>query len=186
MEQALLDGCRMGSRNAQKELYERLSGKMLGLCRRYIADNLEAEGVMVNGFLKVFDKINQFTGQGSFEGWVRRIMVNESLYYLRKNKTMYLEVDLDQIKSSGESELVSQDLLVDDLLTMVNNLPMGYRTVFNLFAIEGYSHKEIAKILEITPGTSKSQLSRARLILQKQIVQYDRIKENKSLEHGKA
>jgi len=185
-EQMLVEGCRKGDRKAQHELYERLSGKMLGLCRRYIHDFAEAEGVMVSGFMKVFSKIEQFHGDGSFEGWIRRIMVNESLYYLRKNKSMYLEVDITNADNEPDFEIAGQQLQASDLLAMVNELPMGYRAVFNLYAIEGYSHKEIGKMLEINVNTSKSQLSRARILLQKQLLKLQRIEDQNMEGYGKA
>lgn len=159
---------------------------MLGLCRRYIKDTNEAESVMITGFLKVFDKINQFSGQGSFEGWVRRIMVNESLLYLRKNKGMYIEVDIEYADLEPNYDLASSKLQAEDLLKLVNSLPVGYRTVFNMYAIEGYSHQEIAAKLQISENTSKSQLSRARKMLQKQILEKEAIWEEKRKRHGEA
>lgn len=184
--ESLINGCRKGHRQAQREVYEKLSPKMLGLCRRYIYDSNEAESVMITGFLKVFDKINQFSGEGSFEGWVRRIMVNESLLYLRKNKGMYIEVDIEYADLEPNYELASQQLQVEDLLKLVNSLPVGYRTVFNMYAIEGFSHHEIAEKLQISENTSKSQLSRARKLLQKQILEKEALWEEKLRNHGKA
>ena len=159
---------------------------MLGLCRRYIRDAGEAESVMITGFLKVFDKISQYSGEGSFEGWISRIMVNESLLYIRKNKGMYIEVDIEYADQQPNYELASQNLEADDLLKLVNNLPVGYRTVFNMYAIEGYSHQEIANSLQISESTSKSQLSRARKMLQKQIIEKEALWEEKLENHGKA
>ena len=159
---------------------------MLGLCRRYIKDGNEAESVMITGFLKVFDKIDQFSGEGSFEGWIRRIMVNESLLYIRKNKGMYIEVDIEYADLEPNYELASGQLQADDLLKMVNSLPVGYRTVFNMYAIEGYSHKEIADKLQVSENTSKSQLSRARKMLQKQLIEKEALLEEKLRNHGKA
>ena len=159
---------------------------MLGLCRRYIKDSNEAESVMITGFLKVFDKIDQFSGEGSFEGWVRRIMVNESLLYLRKNKGMYIEVDIEYADLEPNYDLASANLQTEDLLKLVNSLPVGYRTVFNMFAIEGYSHQEIANKLQISENTSKSQLSRARKMLQKQIIEKEAMWDENRRNHGKA
>jgi RNA polymerase sigma factor (sigma-70 family) len=184
--ESLINGCKHGQRQAQREVYEKLSPKMLGLCRRYIKDANEAESVMITGFLKVFDKINQFSGQGSFEGWVRRIMVNESLLYIRKNKGMYIEVDIEYANLEPNYDLASGQLQVEDLLRLVNSLPVGYRTVFNMYAIEGYSHQEIAKRLQISENTSKSQLSRARKMLQKQLMEKEAMWEEKRRNHGKA
>lgn len=148
---------------------------MYALCMRYIKDDSEAEDVMITAFVKVFEKIDQFKGEGSFEGWIRRIMVNESLTYIRKHKSMYLEVDIEQADREPNCEELGNHLEAEDLMKMVNQLPVGYRTVFNLYAIEGYSHKEIAKQLGISENTSKSQLSRARVLLQKYLLNSERI-----------
>jgi RNA polymerase sigma-70 factor (ECF subfamily) len=185
-EQSLIEGCQRSDRKAQKDVYDRFSGVMLGVCRRYIKDTPEAEGVMVTGFLKVFNKIGQFSGIGSFEGWIRRIMVNESLLYLRKNKNMYLEVDIEHAETEPNYSLVAEYIQADELLNMVNSLSVGYRTVFNLYAIEGYSHKEIAEKLSINENTSKSQLSRARALLQKQVVEQEELMNEFINRHGKA
>jgi RNA polymerase sigma-70 factor (ECF subfamily) len=141
---------------------------------------------MITGFMKVLDKIEQYSGEGSFEGWVRRIMVNESLLYIRKNKGMYIEVDIEYADTEPNYELASENLEVDDLLNLINGLPIGYRTVFNMFAIEGYSHKEIAESLAISENTSKSQLSRARKMLQKQIIEKEAMWEEKLRRNEKA
>jgi len=185
-QDTLLAGCRNNNRQAQHEVYNWLAPSMLGLCRRYINDRNEAESVMITGFLKVFDKIDQFSGEGSFEGWVRRIMVNESLLYIRKNKAMYVEVDLEYADTEPNYDLASKSLEVEDLLKMINGLPIGYRTVFNMFAIEGYSHKEIALSLGISVNTSKSQLSRARSMLQKQLRDKEALLELKLKRDGNA
>ena len=185
-ELVLIESCKKGDSKAQKMVYDRFSGKMLGLCRRYINDVSEAEGVMVTGFLKVFDKIDQFAGNGSFEGWIRRIMVNESLLYLRRHKNMYLEVDIEYADSTPNYATAAANLEAAELLNMVNELPVGYRTVFNLYAIEGYSHREIANRLEISENTSKSQLSRARALLQKQVIKREVLVEQYMKRNGEA
>jgi RNA polymerase sigma factor (sigma-70 family) len=185
-ELVLIESCKKGDSKAQKIVYDRFSGKMLGLCRRYINDVSEAEGVMVTGFLKVFDKIDQFAGNGSFEGWIRRIMVNEALLYLRRHKNMYLEVDIEYAESTPNYAMAAVNLEVNELLNMVNELPVGYRTVFNLYAIEGYSHREIATRLEISENTSKSQLSRARALLQKQVMRREVLVEQYMKRNGEA
>ncbi len=167
----LIDGCRQGRHQDQCKLYQWLAPQMLALCRRYIADASEAEAVMVKGFLKVFDKIDQYRGSGSFVGWVRRIMVNESLSYIRQHKNLYLEADVELADTQPDYNHASQQLDADDLLAMIDRLPSGYRTVFNLYAIEGYSHREIADLLDISVSTSKSQLNRARKLLQKQLLE---------------
>ncbi len=169
-EEELIEGCRQNKARAQKALFDKYSGKMLGVVLRYIKDRDESEEVMITSFMKAFDKIDQFKSEGSFEGWIRRIMVNESLMYLRKHKNMYLEVDLEKADRDPNYGQLSDHLEEEDLLRMVQELPMGYRTVFNMYAIEGFSHAEIAEHLGINVNTSKSQLSRARALLQKQLI----------------
>ncbi|MCF6361321.1 MAG: sigma-70 family RNA polymerase sigma factor [Cyclobacteriaceae bacterium] len=168
--ESLIEQCRSNNGKAQRLMYDRLSPKMMGVCRRYISDISEAETVLVTGFLKVFNKINQFSGAGNFEGWVRRIMVNESLLYLRKNKSMYLEVDIEEANEEPNYGQAGYLFEERELLELINNLPVGYRTVFNLYAIEGYSHKEIAEQMGINESTSKSQLSRARSMLKSKVL----------------
>jgi RNA polymerase sigma-70 factor, ECF subfamily len=185
-EESLISGCRKKHRQAQRDVYNWLAPKMLAICRRYVKDVNEAESVMITGFMKVLDKIEQYSGEGSFEGWVRRIMVNESLLYIRKNKGMYIEVDIEYADTEPNYELASENLEADDLLNLINGLPIGYRTVFNMFAIEGYSHKEIAESLAISENTSKSQLSRARKMLQKQIIEKEAMWEEKLRRNEKA
>lgn len=173
--EVLIELCQKQDNKGQRLLYDKLSSKMLGVCRRYIGDISEAETVLVTGFLKVFNKIDQFSGTGNFEGWVRRIMVNESLLYLRKNKSMYLEVDIEDViiePNYGQADYLFEER---ELLDMINDLPVGYRTVFNLYAIEGYSHKEIGKQMGIHENTSKSQLSRARSILKNEVLKREEL-----------
>ena len=172
-EEELIQACKKQHSRSQRTVYEKYSPKMFATCIRYIKDESEAEQTMIEGFMKVFSKIEQFTGQGSFEGWVRRIMVNECLGYLRKNKNMYLEVDIDKADYQIQYGKLEDNLQAEDLLKLIKELPMGYRTVFNLYAIEGYSHKEIAETLGVNTNTSKSQLSRARSLLQKKLAQID-------------
>jgi RNA polymerase sigma-70 factor (ECF subfamily) len=168
-----------GNTKAQSMLYERYSPKMLSICLRYMGDVMEAEDVMIEGFMRIFDKISQFNFKGSFEGWMRRIMVNEALMRLRGKKMINVELDEVRQESSGVS--VESNINAEELLKLVNELPVGYRTVFNLFAIEGYSHAEIAEQLEISEGTSKSQLSRARALLQERlkVIEKDHLREIK-------
>jgi len=168
-EEKTIDACQKGDRKAQKIIYEKYSARMLGVCNRYVADEMQAEDIMITGFLRVFDKISQFKSEGSFEGWIRKIMVNEALGYLRRNKNLNLTIALDNVNYNTIENYDGTELEVEDLLKLVNQLPDGYRTVFNLYAIEGYSHKEIAEKLGILEGTSKSQLSRARNMLQQNL-----------------
>ncbi|MDZ4716292.1 MAG: sigma-70 family RNA polymerase sigma factor [Cytophagales bacterium] len=173
-ETELIEGCRRNDPSAQKALYDQLAPKMMAVCLRYVKDRMEAEDVLVTSFLKVFDRIVQFKATGSFEGWIRKIVVNESLTFLRKHKNMYLETDLEAAEKEIEIQAASHALEADDLLKLVAELPTGYRIVFNLYAVEGYSHKEIAEQIGITEGTSKSQLSRARSLLQSKIAMMER------------
>jgi len=172
-EDELIKGCLRRDSSAQKLLYDMYSSKMYGLCYRYVKDSMEAEDVLVTAFMKVFDKIQQFKGEGSFEGWIRRIVVNEALTYLRRHRSMYLETDLEQADREPNYNALSDHLEAEDLLKMIQELPTGYRIVFNLYAIDGYSHKEIADQLGISENTSKSQLSRARTYLQRVLLEQD-------------
>ncbi|HEY9048987.1 MAG TPA: sigma-70 family RNA polymerase sigma factor [Ohtaekwangia sp.] len=172
-EHELIQGCLKRDRNAQKRLYDTYSSKMYGLCYRYVKDSMEAEDILVTAFMKVFDKIEQFKNEGSFEGWIRRIIVNEALTHLRRNRSMYLETDLEQADREPDYDNLSDHLETEDLLNLIQELPAGYRIVFNMYAIDGYSHKEIAEQLGISENTSKSQLSRARVYLQKKLVEHD-------------
>jgi len=140
---------------------------------------MTAEDILITAFTKIFEKIEQFKSEGSFEGWIRRIVVNEALTYLRKNKSMYLETELDQVDYEPQYDRLSDHLEAEDLLRMIQELPTGYRIVFNLYAIDGFSHKEIAEQLGISENTSKSQLSRARTYLQKVLVENDWITNSK-------
>lgn len=183
-EEELLKECRKGKPKAQKELYSLFAAKMLGVCIRYIYDREEAEHVMIGGMVKVFEKISQYSGSGNFEGWVRRIMVNESLMYIRKNKAMSLEIEISETQIAPNYEVLGDQLEAEDLMKFIAELPVGYRTVFNLYAIEGYSHKEIAKMLEINENTSKSQLSRARKLLQTRLNNLSEMEMRKKKSYG--
>ncbi len=165
-ETQLIAALRRGESRAHKVAYERFSGRMLAVCMRYCANRDDAEEVMIDGFMRVFEKISQFREDGSFEGWIRRVMVTESLMFLRKNKQWRQEIPIDDVTAEPDYAWADTAIHENDLLRMVNQLPDGYRTVFNLYAIEGYNHAEIAELLGISEGTSKSQLSRARAILQ--------------------
>lgn len=178
----MIEGCKKGDRQAQKLLYDRFSGKMYALCCRYVKDKMEAEDVFVTAFTKILDRIDQFKGEGSFEGWIRRVMVNESLSYLRRNKSMYIETDIEAADHEPNYDRLENHLEAQDLLQVISELPSGYRIVFNLFAIDGYSHKEISKQLGINENTSKSQLSRARSLLQKRLLELDEAEMKESKE----
>ncbi|MEQ8533219.1 MAG: RNA polymerase sigma factor [Imperialibacter sp.] len=182
-EEALIKGCQKGNSRDQQALFEKHSAKMMGVCYRYVKDSDEAEDVMISAFAKVFEKLDSFRFEGSFEGWLRRIMVNESLMYLRRNKSMYVEVEIEKADREPDFSQLSDQLEADDLMAMIQELPVGYRTVFNLYAIEGFSHQEIAEMMEISEGTSKSQLSRARALLQKQLLEQEKKMNDKTGSH---
>jgi RNA polymerase sigma factor (sigma-70 family) len=170
----LVKRCKAGERKAQELLYKQFASKMLGVCFRYATDRMEAEDMLQNGFIKVFQKLADFRGEGSFEGWMRRIMVHSSIEYYRKHHKMMQLADLeDASNETSVNPLATAKLEAKDLMTLIQQLSPGYRIVFNLYAIEGYSHKEIAGIVGITEGASKSQLSRARGVLREQIIKME-------------
>ncbi|MBL0735487.1 RNA polymerase sigma factor [Flavobacterium sp. GN10] len=155
------------NRQAQQQIYSKFSSKMLSVCRQYIKDIQLAEDVMITAFMKVFTNLKNFEHKGSFEGWIRRIMVNECISYLRVQKKVKFAEDEFFVEESF-NEIDSQ-FTVEQIQYLIDALPDGYKMVFNLYAIEGYKHNEIAKMLGINEGTSKSQLSHARKMLQTQI-----------------
>ena len=170
----LINKCRKSERKAQELLYRQFSSKMLGVCFRYATDKMEAEDMLQNGFIKVFQKIEDYRGEGSFEGWIRRIMVHSAIEYYRKHHKMMHLADIEEAEHEAAVDpLASSNLAAKDLLALIQQLSPGYRMVFNLYAIEGYSHKEIATIAGITEGASKSQLSRARDVLKQQIMKLE-------------
>jgi RNA polymerase sigma-70 factor (ECF subfamily) len=135
---------------------------------------MEAEDVLITAFTKIFERIGQYKGEGSFEGWLRKVIVNESLSYLRKNKNMYLETEIEAADREPDYEQMESKLGAEDLLKMISELPTGYRVVFNMYAIDGYSQKEISSHLGIHENTSKSQLSRARALLQRNLLELEK------------
>ncbi len=170
----LIKKCTAGDRKAQELLYKQFASKMLGVCMRYAVDKMEAEDMLQNGFIRVFQKMGDYRGDGSFEGWVRRIMVHSSIEYYRKHHKMMQIVDIDESADEPSVKpLALANLDAKDLIALIQQLSPGYKIVFNLYAIEGYSHKEIAAIVGITEGASKSQLSRARTILKEQIAKME-------------
>lgn len=168
-QEELVKGCIAGRRSSQEALYRYFSPKMFSICLRYANDYHSAEDILQEGFIKVFNNIDRFRGDGSFEGWIKRIFINTAIEYYRKsiNHSGHSELTTLNVKSINEKAL--QNLATEDLMKLVQRLSPGYRAVFNLYVIEGYAHKEIAKMLKISEGTSKSQLARARVILQKMV-----------------
>jgi len=170
-ENRLIADCLSGDRTAQKKLFDRYAPKMLGVSRRYVKDPAEAEDVMIRAMYKVLTKLETFDGNGSFEGWVRRITVNEALMHLRKRKGLHTEELSPRQPDSGWSVL--NELYHRDLIAVLDQLPVGYRLVFNLYVIEGYKHREIADLLGISINTSKSQLILAKQKLKAILTNYD-------------
>jgi RNA polymerase sigma-70 factor (ECF subfamily) len=156
-------------RQAQKLLYEKYSPKMLSLCNYYIKDLQQSEEVMLNGFLKVFTKLKQYENKGSFEGWIRKIMVFECISYLRKKHQLIFTDKIELYETNIEND-VELTIAVEDLHNHINALPEGCKIVFNMYVIEGYKHAEIAEILNVSIGTTKTQLYRARKALQEMII----------------
>lgn len=163
----LIRECMAGNRNAQKALYDTYSAKMMGVCLRYSTDRSRAQDILQDAFIKIFNNLHKFRNEGSFEGWIRRIMVNTAIEHVRKEKHMRKHVEIEQAYDIALDNSIFEKLAANDLLLLLQQLPPGYRAVFNLYVIEGYSHKEIAYILNIKEGTSKSQLAKARYTLQR-------------------
>ncbi len=159
-----------GNREAQQQLFEKYSPKMLGVCRQYIKDIHFAEDVMIDGFVKVYKNLDSFRFEGSFEGWIRRIMVRESISFLRKRQFIVYD-DSAYDKAPMQSEVTSTELDVAHIQKLIDALPEGYRAVFVLYAVEGYSHTEIASELNISEGTSRSQLFKSRKMLKEKLKQ---------------
>ncbi|SEQ02577.1 RNA polymerase sigma-70 factor, ECF subfamily [Hyunsoonleella jejuensis] len=167
-EGALIKKAIKNNREAQHILFETHAPKMLSVCRYYIKDIQMAEEAMLNGFFKVFKNLKTYKSEGSFEGWIRRIMIRESISYLRQKKSIDFLSEED-VSTYDYSNSMETDLEVNDIQKLIDNLPEGYRMVFIMYAIEGYKHFEIAELLHISEGTSKSQLFKARKLLQEQI-----------------
>ncbi len=164
--EALISACKNNERIAQKELYDKYSSYILGICFRYMKIREEAEDIMIQSFYRIFSNIEKFSGTGSFEAWMRKVAVNESLMALRKRKMMIVDIN-EAFTVKDESNMdISELLEYEELLSILDHLPTGYRTVFNLYVIEGYKHREIAEKLGISINTSKSQLILAKKRLQ--------------------
>ena len=170
----IIKGCLEGSRRDQELLYRRHSAKLYAVCLQYSGNDEEAKDILQEGFIKVFENLVFYKHEGSFEGWMRRIMVNTALEKFRKKHNLYRVDDIDAIpeQDSEPDNMDYSGLEAGDLLTIIRELPPKYRMVFNLYAIEGYSHKEISRMINISEGTSKSNLSRARVILQRRVGSY--------------
>lgn len=165
----IIEGCVAGKPAAQKKLYDKFSKRLFGLCRRYSKDYQEAQDVLQEGFVRIFKNISQFKGQGSFEGWMKKIMVNSALEKYRKTDKLYLVSDMAVYEENYDYENIMGTINGNELMQFISELSPQYKMIFNLYAIEGYNHVEIGKMLGISDGTSKSNLSRARAILQEKI-----------------
>jgi RNA polymerase sigma-70 factor (ECF subfamily) len=168
----IIKGCLKGDRKCQEQLYTMFSTRMFGLCLQYADNQDDASDILQEGFIKIFRKLDQFSGTGSFEGWIRKIMINTALERYRSQVRLYPLTDNTVRKDALAYEEVFEKLSAADLIRLVQDLPPRYRMVFNLYAIEGYTHKEISDMMGITVGTSKSNLSRARDILQRRVKEY--------------
>jgi RNA polymerase sigma-70 factor, ECF subfamily len=176
-DEQIIKGCKKGKRHAFNMLYKKYASDMLGICLRYSRDKAEAEDVLQEGFIKVFRKIETFEGRGSFKNWLIKIMVNTAINFYKANKKHDRDEQFDvENKDHAEVEYydegsfeIDYDFKSEDLMQMINDLPDGYRMVFNLYVFEGMSHQEIAQIMEIAVSTSKSQLSKARKYLRKKV-----------------
>jgi len=170
-EEKLIKLCLADDAKAQRELYQRFAPKMWAVCLRFAKDRMSAEDMLQEGFVRVFGKLDQYTFEGSFEGWIRRIMINTAINYYRKNlMNVNRELVFDDVFSKeGIREDAIDRLSAQELMEMVQELPEGYRIIFNLYAIEGYTHKEIGDLLGLSESTSKSQFMRARVSLQEKI-----------------
>ena len=166
-EKELIELAVENNRHAQQKIYSKFASKMLSVCRQYIKDVHQAEDIMITAFMKVFTSLNHFEHKGSFEGWIRRIMINECISFIRVQKKVKFIEDENYLEESYNN--IESQFSVDDIQFLIDNLSDGYKMVFNLYAIEGFKHQEIAEILGINEGTSKSQLSHARKVLQDNI-----------------
>ncbi len=178
-ESDLINGCLQGDRRMQEELYRRFSPRMYAVCLRYAGSAEEAEDILQEGFIKVFKKMESYRGDGSFEGWIRRIFVNTAIEHFRRKRYLQPVTEKEENTLEGNYLSVLDELAERDILALVQQLSPGYRTVFNMYVVEGYTHKEIGDIMGISEGTSKSQLSRAKVILQEMVKKFLEEKENK-------
>ncbi|MBK6948013.1 MAG: sigma-70 family RNA polymerase sigma factor [Haliscomenobacter sp.] len=175
-EQDLVRGCIQGKRKFQEELFQRYAGKMLAVCMRYARHRMEAEDMLQDAFVKVFEHIGQFQFKGALEGWIRRIVVNTAIKAYDRKSFTHEQIGIDPTwDSASDLPLSDMQLQEKDLLNMINRLPDGYRIVFNLYALEGYSHQEIAEMLGIQESTSRSQLVKARKQLQTQLFELHKV-----------
>ncbi len=170
-ESDLIRGCLNKDRKMQEILYNRFAAKMYAVCLRYCKDADDAQDLLQDGFVKIFKNLDKFRGEGSFEGWIRRIFVNTSIEHFRKSIKKFAVSDAQEVVIEDPSWNALDNLAEKDVIKMIQDLSPGYRQVFNMYVIEGYSHKDIGEILDISEGTSKSQLARAKGILKKMVAE---------------
>ena len=174
-EKDLIKGCINENRTAQREVFRLYAGKMLTVCRRYARHKLEAEDLLQEGFIRVFNKIHTFKGSGSLEGWIRKVMVNIAIKNYQRSSYQREQIGLENYQEGSADPAVFAHLHEEELLKLIEDLPEGYRLVFNLYAIEGYSHAEVAEMLGIGESTSRSQLAKARKMLQGMVRQLQKV-----------
>ncbi|HAO03358.1 MAG: sigma-70 family RNA polymerase sigma factor [Chitinophagaceae bacterium] len=175
----MLSGCIANNAAAQEALYHRFSPKMLGVCYRFAKNREDAEDMLQEGFIKVFMQIQQFRGEGSLEGWIRRIVVHTCINILKKNKKFNESVDIIHANGlMGKDDFIPSIIQAKQVVECIRALPLGYKTVLNLYALEGFSHKEIGEILDIEESTSRSQYTRARIMLEDMLVKKNIIHKN--------
>ncbi len=170
----IIDACVKGDRLAQRNLYDLFSKRMYVVCLRYTKSQQEAEDVLQDSFIKIFNNLKNYRGESRLGYWIKRIIINTALNSQRKKLYMYPMVDIEDVHHVFDQNKTISNLQLEELLNIIRTLPTGCRTVFNLFAIEGYSHREIAEMLEVSEGTSKSQFSRARKLLQEKIAEEEK------------
>ena len=181
-ERQIIEGCARHDRKAQQILYDKYSRLLLGICLRYSGDKAEAEDIMQDSFLKIFFSIKDFSGTGSFVGWLRKVTVNTAITHYHKNLKHRYHIEIEEYVSveTGTNSFEEDLFTSDELHKVLNELPAGYRMVFNLYAVEGYKHKEIAEMLGIDTNTSKSQYSRAKAVLRDKLGKLRKLKSNYS------
>ncbi len=177
-DKQIIEGCAKHNRKAQQLLYDKYSRFLLGICLRYASDKAEAEDILQDSFLKIFFNIKEFSGTGSFIGWLRKVAINTAITHYHKNLKYRYHIEIEEYVSveTGVSSFEEDFFTSDELFKVLNELPAGYRMVFNLYAIEGYKHKEIAEILGIDTNTSKSQYSRAKASIREKLEKLGKIK----------
>lgn len=176
VDDKIIEGCISGKRRAQNQLYQKYASGMLGVCLRYSKNLAEAEDILQDGFIKVYKNIKNFRKEGSFEGWIRRIIINSAITHINKNKISFNEIDEEKMEYPDETETESYSPVDQEvLLNLIQKMPEGYRMVMNLYVFEGFTHKEISNVLNISENTSKSQLSKARKYLKNKLIELNKV-----------